>query len=99
MFGSRFSGEDADSGLEGGRAVPLMEDGVLEVGGEESGCEGWPAAPGPPGLTMADEEALDGLLAEAERASWPPGEGCDLAGDTSPRSGLNSWLAWLFLIR
>jgi hypothetical protein len=64
--------------LEGGRTVPLMEDGVLDVGGDDSGCDGCPIPPGPPGLTMADEEALEGELTDADRPSWPPGEGCDL---------------------
>ena len=39
MFWSLFRGEDADSGLDGGKAVPLMEDGVLDVGGDERGCD------------------------------------------------------------
>ena len=54
--------------MEGGRAVPLTEDGVLEVGGDERGWERCPA-PGPPGLTIADEDAFEGELTEADRPS------------------------------
>jgi len=71
MLWRRWRGEEDDRGLEGGGAAPLTEEGVLEVGGDDSGCARGPAPPGPPGLARADEEALDGELAEAERASLP----------------------------
>lgn len=46
---------------------------MLEVGGEDNGFERCPA-PGPPGLTMAEDEALEGELTEADLTSFPEKE-------------------------